>query len=215
MNVSAQSLPLPNPSPRQVQGQTPLVLSEALQDDVNLAVWQRRLPLHVSSFAHTLLSLGEPLGESRVVEVHDDQPLQLPELAWRFADLEGYAGFVADVAWLTQAYACLLGAQRVGLRLRVLDSAMCPRFHVDWVSLRLITTYAGAGSEWLPEVAFPRERLGEAGVEPDQPPRQLAEGDVALFKGERWEGNAGRGIVHRSPSAGPRQRRLIMTLDWL
>jgi hypothetical protein len=72
------------------------------------------------------------------------------------ADLHGYEGFVADVAWLVAAYTCLLGARRIGLRLRVLDGAMCPRFHVDNVPVRLLTTYAGSGSQWLEEGAIDR-----------------------------------------------------------
>lgn len=40
-------------------------------------------------------------------------------------------------------------------------------------------------------------------------------GHVALVKGERWLGNEGRGLIHRSPSLAPGQRRLLLTLDWL
>ncbi len=92
------------PPIRQVQGEMPTVLGEILEDGVNLAVWQRRLPS--------------------------------------------------------------LGARRVGLRLRVLDKAMCPRFHVDHVPVRLITTYAGVGSEWLAEGAMDRRQLGSPTAEP-------------------------------------------------
>ena len=115
------------------------------------------------------------------------------------------------------AFACLIEARRVGLRLRVLDKAMCPRFHVDHVPLRLITTYAGAGSEWLREDAMPRHRLGEPAAEPTDVREigRLHAGEVALFKGEKWQGNEGAGIIHRSPQVEPGERRLILTLDWL
>jgi hypothetical protein len=49
-------------------------------------------------------------------------------LASRFSDLQGYEGFIADLSWLVRAFACLLGARRIGLRLRVLDKAMCRVF---------------------------------------------------------------------------------------
>ncbi len=94
---------------------------------------------------------------------------------------------------------------------------MCPRFHVDHVPLRLITTYAGAASEWLREDAMSRRRLGEAAAEPFDAAliEQLNAGEVALFKGEKWQGNEGAGIIHRSPLAAPDKKRLILTLDWL
>lgn len=133
------------------------------------------------------------------------------------ADLEGHAAFVADVTWLVEAFACLLGARRIGLRLRSLSKPMCPRFHVDHVPLRLITTYAGVASEWLEESAMDRRRLGDPQAEPsgDGRIRQLRAGDVALAKGERWESNEGAGLIHRSPTPALAERRLLLTLDWL
>ena len=123
------------------QGATPQDLTRILEDDVNLAVWQRQLPAHIADFGSLLLSLNEPLAESLSLELPTKTPNpNLQGLASGFSDLEGYEGFIADVSWLVSAFACLLGAKRIGLRLRVLDKAMCPRFHVDHVPVRLITT---------------------------------------------------------------------------
>ncbi|WP_375740764.1 DUF1826 domain-containing protein [Pseudomonas boanensis] len=205
-------------APRQVLGDSPEVLSEVLRDGTNLAVWQRRLPLHVAGFASALVALGEPLSESMTIELQtsDSEP-SLDGLATGFAHLDGYAGFVADVAWLVRGFACLVDARHIGLRLRRLDKAMCPRFHVDHVPLRLITTYAGCASQWLREDDFPRARLADSSAELLQvvDNQQLAAGDVALFKGEKWLGNEGRGIIHRSPRPAPGESRLLLTLDWL
>jgi hypothetical protein len=189
-----------------------------LDDDVNMAVWQRRLPAHIEHFAALLLSLNQPLAESLTLEISaDDRPPALQGFASAYADLDGYEGFVADVEWLVGAYACLLGSKRIGLRLRVLDKAMCPRFHVDHVPVRLITTYAGAASQWLEEGAMDRSQLGNQQAEPQNAVsvRQMDTGDVALLKGERWMGNEGHGLVHRSPPLQGTERRLILTLDWL
>jgi len=158
------------------------------------------------------------LAESLVLELpSDDTEPNLRGLASGFSDLEGYEGFIADVSWLVSAFACLLGAKRVGLRLRVLDKAMCPRFHVDHVPVRLISTYCGIGSQWLKEGAMDRRQLGKAEVEPQDNAliQQIACGEVALLKGEKWHGNEGFGLIHRSPQLAPGERRLILTLDWL
>lgn len=202
----------------QVQGETPKVLTGILDDGVNLALWQRQLPAHIADFGRLLLSLNQPLAESLSLEMADDdaEP-NLHGLASGFSDLEGYEGFIADVSWLVSAFACLLGAQRIGLRLRVLDKAMCPRFHVDHVPVRLITTYAGIGSQWLKEGAMDRRQLGKPEAEPqdDSLIQQITSGEVALLKGEKWHGNEGFGLIHRSPQPAPGERRLILTLDWL
>ena len=213
----APSLKL-RPVIRQVQGDTPKTLTGILDDGVNLALWQRQLPAHIADFGRLLLSLNEPLAESLSLEMPSEEAEpNLHGLASGFSDLEGYEGFIADVSWLVSAFACLLGAQRIGLRLRVLDKAMCPRFHVDHVPVRLITTYAGIGSQWLKEGAMDRRQLGKPEAEPqdDSLIQQITSGEVALLKGEKWHGNEGFGLIHRSPQPAPDERRLILTLDWL
>ncbi len=197
---------------RQAFGEAPKVLTEIFQDGVNLAVWQRRLPAQIEDFASLAVSLGQSLADQRVLDVNEHEPPQLPGLLQEAADLQGYEGFVADVKWLVSAYTCLLGARRVGLRLRVLQGAMCPRFHVDNVPLRLLTTYVGPGSEWLEEGVVERVGLHLAAAPVDNI-RSLKPGDVAVLKGEKWLGNEGAGLIHRSPAS--EQRRLLLSLDWL
>lgn len=196
----------------QVVGENSQVLTEVLQDGVNLAVWRRRLPAQLEDFAALVISLGQPLDDQRVIEVDEQRPPILPDLLREAADLQGYDSFVADVTWLVAAYTCLVGARRVGLRLRVLNGPMCPRFHVDNVPLRLLTTYVGPGSEWLQEQASPRKELPTAETSVDNV-QHLQAGDVAVLKGEKWQGNEGAGLVHRSPSG--KQGRLLLSLDWL
>lgn len=202
----------------QVQDETPQALTRILDDGVNLAIWQRQLPAHIVDFGRLLLSLNEPLAESLSLEIaNEDTEPNLRGLASGFSDLEGYEGFIADVSWLVSAFACLLGAKRIGLRLRVLDKAMCPRFHVDHVPVRLITTFAGVGSQWLKEGGMDRRQLSQPEAEPTESSliQQIDSGAVALLKGEKWHGNEGFGLIHRSPPLAPGERRLILTLDWL
>jgi hypothetical protein len=198
----------------QVFADSPRVLTEILADDVNLATWRRRLPAQVEDFAGLVLGLGSLLADERVVEVDERQAPVLPGLLREASDLHGYEGFVADVVWLVEAFTCLLGARRIGLRLRVLEGAMCPRFHVDHVPLRLLTTYAGAGSEWLEEGRLDRARL-QVEHAPVDNIRRLSAGEVAVLKGEKWLGNEGRGLIHRSPLTSAGERRLLLSLDWL
>lgn len=207
------------PDPRsharqQVLGHSPQCLADILREDVNLAVWQRQLPAQVEDFAALVVGLEQPLFDERVIEVDEQQAPSLPGLLNGAVDVQGYDSFVADVEWLVAAYACLLGARRVGLRLRVLARAMCPRFHIDHVPLRLLTTYAGAGSEWLAQGCIERNDLPHALTAVDNI-RRLSTGDVALLKGEKFEGNEGYGIIHRSPETAADERRLLLSLDWL
>lgn len=179
-------------------------------------MWERQLPLHIAEFGALLVALNEPLADSLVIELNNEDALpNLQGLASSCRDLEGYEGFIADVSWLVSAFACLLGAKRIGVRLRLLDKAMCPRFHVDHVPVRLITTYAGVGSQWLREGVMDRRQLSQPDAEPTGCIEQIHCGEVALLKGTKWHGNEGYGLIHRSPALKADERRLILTLDWL
>ncbi|MNV95110.1 hypothetical protein D3C71_1899700 [compost metagenome] len=59
-----------------------------------------------------------------------------------------------------------------------------------------------------------RKQLGHAQAEPEDYQQMLC-GEVAVLKGEKWQGNEGLGLIHRSPQPAPGERRLILTLDWL
>ena len=44
--------------------------------------------------------------------------------------------------------------------------------------------------------------------------RQLERFDVGLMKGDRWPGNQGKGLVHRSPhDRDAKQRRVLFKID--
>lgn len=207
--------PLHGSCRRQVLDDSPQVLAQALEDDVNLAVWHRRLPAQIEDFSNLVLGLEHCLSDDRIIEVSDERAPVLDGLFGTAADVHGYEAFIADVTWLVAAFTCLLDARRVGVRIRVLESSMCPRFHVDHVPLRLLTTYSGDGSQWL---AAPKPEQNGGAVSAELEMEQvncLQVGDVALLKGERWIGNEGHGLVHRSPPSRPGARRLLLSLDWL
>ncbi len=106
---------------------------------------------------------------------------------------------------------------RLVLRLQRLQDAGCPLFHVDRVPLRLLCVYVGAGTQWLPEDALDRSRLGagsNASVRDWSAVRSIGSGHVAVMKGDRYPGNAGRGLVHRSPEASPAQPRILAAIDF-
>ena len=101
---------------------------------------------------------------------------------------------------------------------------MCPKFHVDHVPCRMVTTYTGVGTQWLPNAVVKRDKLGigsagksdqDSGLYGNEADiRQMASADVALLKGEGWQGNQNAGLVHRSPAIPSGESRLLLTLDF-
>jgi Protein of unknown function (DUF1826) len=139
--------------------------------------------------------------------------------------LEAFPHLAGDAQRWAEVLADLTGAEQIGVRVIRVTAAMCPRFHVDRVTLRVVRTYRGPGTEYVASEHVDRRRLGHsAGGLADEhsgllrsPSRihRAEPGDVVLLKGEAWPENAGRGAVHRSPSASEETPRLVMTLDLL
>lgn len=134
------------------------------------------------------------------------------------ARLTEYPYLAADLGVWVEVLADLVECSVVGLRLARLESAMCPRLHVDYVSVRVVSTYTGSATRLVESADVDRSRLGQPGHD-ESVLRQGAfvhaadSGDIVLLKGERWPGNEGRGAVHRSPAASPTRPRLVLTLD--
>lgn len=143
-----------------------------------------------------------------------------PADALRLPALPGRAAAAADLGFLTDLYTDLLGCARIGVRLEVLRSAMCPRFHADRVGIRMSCTWMGPGTEWADERVVDRARAGgnELGPVFDLSGTCRADAfDLVLLKGEAWPGNQGRGAIHRSPDPGedaPVRVALIFDALW-
>ncbi len=109
----------------------------------------------------------------------------------------------------------LLGCSRVGIRLGTIRAPMCPRFHVDQVPCRMLTTLCGSGTEWIAANDVDRGLFAKSNDE--QPPVSrgattniFPSGHWSLLKGGRWDEDF-FGVVHRSPRQT--KPRLFLSID--
>lgn len=211
----------PLPDARRVcsQGNSPSVLANIYEDNVNISLWQRLLDDDLASASTKILQAKPTLKLATVVGTSNTEvAIQEALGSTRDSDILG-----KDIAYLVDIFSCLFEIERVGLRLVALNKAMCPRFHVDHVPCRLITTYTGNTTQWLRHEDVDRSKLGSGNLDKcDEISglfkhisdiQNLKQGDVALLKGERWDGNEGAGLVHRSPKVSDGSR-LVLTLDF-
>lgn len=192
------------------------VLPRIFEHGINIAIMRRRLPADVAisvaaqsqtDRAWQFSWLGKP-----------DQSLSA-DLRKRLPQPDAAEALIDDISSVAEATAYLFNTETVGIRLRLLNAAMCPRFHCDNLPVRLVSTYMGPGSEWLPEYAINREGLGAP--HPNRPEivrdeaaiQSMGTGDIALIKGSGWIGNEHHGLVHRSPALAEGEKRLLLTID--
>lgn len=191
-------------------------LCAILEPGVTLAVWERPVPPDLPAGLDGIPATAWPSLriETTAGCVHGDLaaawPQRLPAALT--------AALRADIAHLVRLFADLTTAGTVAVRLETMTGDGCRYFHTDSVGIRLLCTYRGAGTLWVPDDAVDRKALGRgdnAAVTPDPSRvRALAPGHVGLLKGEAWPGNRHRGLVHRSPTRDPRVGpRLLLCLD--
>jgi hypothetical protein len=124
-------------------------------------------------------------------------------LAARLAELPD--ALVSDIEALANRFADLTGKASLRIRLEGVTTNACKKVHADYTDVRLITTYAGPGTDYAPHGA--EDHGGDCCLE------RVPTGAVALFKG-RLFGAGHDPCLHRSPPIeGSGEARLVLVID--
>ena len=203
------------------------VLPQIYNQDTNIVIWQRDLKQTLTNAVNTLITANALKPLELAVSPDDAFDQLIKALKPEDNNRDEIKALCEDITLLVEMFCCLFDLKHAGLRLKILDKPMCPRFHVDKIPCRLVTTYQGVATQWLNHSDVNRSKLGTGNLgKPDEESglikslnniKQLTEGDVALLKGEYWDENEGAGLVHRSPPlAGTNSApRLLLTLDFI
>lgn len=211
--IAAQATPVLAPFARRdatvVESGDPTVLAQLVDGRAGLAIWTR------------------PFAEDTAAELAALDAAALPSVAFE-ADAGDIGAMLADgaravpipppvarvfedAADLARRFAALTGAERVFTKLEMVANDACGRLHQDEVAQRMIVTYRGPGTQWLP----PEHEAALGGERRAVPPgllRSVPVFAVALFAG--LLGGGGRAILHRSPPiAGTGAARLALTIN--
>ena len=177
----------------------------------NLVLWRRSADPTVSSLLDDIdlpsdFSLRRelsPIGATERLEMEFD--------AMDISPSHGRRKWAADIARLLSLFCHVAGTRRAVLRLEVVADDACRLFHTDNVSMRMVCTYRGLGTEWLPNAFVNRQNLCQGDNDlvcrDWNAVQHLKPFWVALMKGKR-----AAGLIHRSPPfAG--EPRVFLCLD--
>jgi len=185
-------------------GRTPDILDDIHLPSVAASIWTRTPD---SGFQAWI----DALPVDQLPELKSVVPVHLAEAAVLAAceasgtpagpEQDMLAGDVGALALMT---AKVLKVEHVRVRLDVSDEVMCPKFHMDNVVARLLCSYRGPGTDYVPQGA--EAISGRI--------RQVPTGSVALFRGRRWPDDDRTGLLHRSPAV-PQEigARLLLVID--
>lgn len=195
------SLAVPQPvQTAWIASDEPAVLERIHEEAVHLVLWKRSRPQGLDWLNTLDFDEIDDLQESLAVA-------QPPAVLAAALENAGYppgvraAVLAAEIAALARRFARIMKTETVRLRLEVVETDACRKFHMDNVTARLITPLTEPGTQWI-----------EADGGPDTPINHLHAGEVGLFKGRIWADTPA--ILHRSPPiAGSGLSRLLLVLD--
>ncbi len=203
-------------SPHAVDNQ-PDVLHRILEPGVNLGLWQRPSQQAITRELAPLQASHLPDVRCRTSPASFDDDLRAL-LVQQGLDPSAFENWRIDLGRLAELFFRICEGRDVTLRLETTEDDGCRRFHVDRTHLRLLCTYRGPGTEWLTDAQV--DRVAQASGAPNDSiirvgePSQFAPFWVGVLKGDAYPGNAGHGLVHRSPPiAGSGQTRVLFCLD--
>ncbi len=124
-----------------------------------------------------------------------------------------------DIIRMLKLFQSVSKAKSFRLLLATVNTNMCRRFHTDVNDLRLLCTYYGQGTLWLPEEIVNRKALDTCGdneciVNDESLIQQVATGDIAIIKGAIYPMDSTKACVHRSPTIEESgETRLLLRID--
>lgn len=223
--ITAQIKPTEQLHRRAAKDNNANILPHIYDQNTNIVIWQRDLEQALTNAVNTLISTNAIKPLELAVSPDDAFDKLVTALKPDDNNRDETHALCKDITLLVEMFCCLFDLKRAGLRLKILDKPMCPRFHVDKIPCRLVTTYQGVATQWLNHSDVERSKLGTGNLgKPDEESglfkslnniNQLNQGDVALLKGEYWDENEGAGLVHRSPPVAANEQRLLLTLDFI
>lgn len=114
------------------------------------------------------------------------------------------ARLIDDVAALAEVFSTVMKARWLRLRLDVVSTNACRKFHIDAVTARLVCTYRGTGTQY---------GISINGADP-QRVFTVPKGAPILLRGTLWPEVPWSGLLHRSPPIeGTGETRLVLVLD--
>jgi hypothetical protein len=194
-----------------VIGNDPEQLGRIHEANRNIAIWNRSID-HLDEEINRLLEEEVDLRlsgdfQSLTAKLRDALPPDSSNL------------LLTDISNLIQRFSRIAQAPSVKIFLGTVNSNMCRRFHADVNDLRMLCTYIGPGTLWLPEDNVNHNALNSCGdneciVRNEKRIQQVKTGSVVILKGAIYPSSEVQAIVHRSPTIEESgKKRLLLRLD--
>ena len=121
-----------------------------------------------------------------------------------------YETWINDITHLCKIFSDIQNTNSISMWLG--SKRGCKRYHIDNVPQRLLVTYSGEGTEWLPDdagdkIAYLNGEPNEKILKNSKKKQFVNEWDIAIFKG------GSEGLLHRTPDSALNKHSILLRLD--
>ena len=191
-------------------GITEAILDDIYLKDINVAIYNRDIK-NIKKEIDFLLKRNTLFNDTGTTEdILDKFNKKIPSDKFPF--------ITNDVKNLLIIFKRVTKKTHFKLLLGSITTNMCRKFHTDNNTLRMLCTYSGAGTLWLPKENINLEALENFGSNEEividkNNIKQANTGAVIILKGEKYSDDT-QAAVHKSPSIeSKRGKRLLLRID--
>ncbi|MEX0285838.1 MAG: DUF1826 domain-containing protein [Paracoccaceae bacterium] len=179
-------------------------LNAFLRPGCAAAIWRKEMPSDVERWLGKLDPDRLPRG--RILLPPDSAAATVAQLCdiARMPEGPERTWLQSDIVDMVDMFTTLLPVKMLRLRLDVVTTNACRKFHIDAVNARLVCTYRGTGTQY----GVSRDGADPAHV------FTVPTGSPILLRGTLWPTQPASGLLHRSPPIeGTGETRLVLVLD--
>ena len=189
------------------------ILNEIHQKEKNISIYRREIDFIKSEISGLESNQFEYRESGDKNELLNSLENELGKL------LDENSQLLSDIKECLEIFSTISKAKAFRLLLATVNTNMCRRFHIDVNDLRLLCTYSGPGTIWLPDEIVNRKSL-HSGKENDDIVKdsskiqQANTGYIVILKGAVYPAEGTKAIAHRSPTIEESGKcRLLLRID--
>ena len=180
--------------------------------DSKLMIYERNVPKDSANFFKKLIKIDFSVNAeiSKLEAKKNIKSVLLDVFAFEIKASIFYETWINDIAHLCKIFSDIQNTNSISMWLG--SKRGCKRYHIDNVPQRLLVTYSGEGTEWLPDdagdkIAYLNGEPNEKILKNSKRKQFVNEWDIAIFKG------GSKGLLHRTPDSALNKHSILLRLD--
>jgi hypothetical protein len=181
-------------------------------DNIALSICDRHPIANIQAFFDVLMQIDFSISglvskDNTIQDIEDIISEYIPN---NLKGSNSYKQWIQDMANICHIFCDIQKSEHISFWLGTKRG--CKRYHLDYVPMRLLVTYAGAGTQWIPHEASDWNAYANGGTndvicKDINKIETIKPWDVAIFRGRE------KGVLHRTPDDAMNNPSIFMRLD--